>query len=755
MQILFLWTALLLLFSAGCKPHSTGKVISITNGKITLGFSGKTGDLISFRDKSYGQEFLDQNISGGSLWEIDIRQGGKTVPVICTAPRNFQYLRSGSRSLILLWNDFPENKDLEIRAVIRLDEKQPLSYWKIDVNGLSGKRLAGVVFPIISGIRDLGDEVLAVPSWMGQIMRNPRANLSKIKNRDKKFEWDYPGPLSMQCFALYNKNKCGLYASCNDTLNYRKSFSFALDTMNTLVYKVINYPESDSSLKKYTPSYEAAIGSFKGDWITAAKQYREWAERQNWCRESRFKKGLTPFWLEKTALWIWNRGRSENVLTPAADMKKRLHLPVNVFWHWWHGCSYDDGFPEYFPPREGKKSFIRAMEEAHEKEIRAIVYMNALQWGTSTKSWKTEQASHYAVKDINGHLRSHVYNIFTGNALANMCVATPFWREKYASLAKRAISTYHTDGIYMDQACLNRACYDRDHGHPVGGGNYWVRSFGELTRQIRSGVTKNDSIVLAGEGGGESWLPYLDAFLTLQVSRERYAGIGGWETIPFFQAVYHEYAITYGNYSSLLIPPYDELWPKEFAPKDPLKLLNEDYNKQFMMEQARSFVWGMQPSIANYEKFLASEREEEIGYLISLARVRYRALKYLLYGKFARSPQTDMPEEELKISRLSIYAGKTGKSVTSFLKRFPMVYTGTWQSDDNSMGIALASISEGPYDMSFNFSAGDYGLPEAGEVYLIDSNGRKKITGYADGQIQIRYTLPPKSVCIIEITKEE
>jgi hypothetical protein len=66
-------------------------------------------------------------------------------------------------------------------------------------------------------------------------------------------------------------------------------------------------------------------------------------------------------WLENTALWIWNRGKSDNVLMPAEDLKKRLGLPVSVFWHWWHGCSYDDGFPEYMPPREGKRSFISAI----------------------------------------------------------------------------------------------------------------------------------------------------------------------------------------------------------------------------------------------------------------------------------------------------------------------------------------------------------------------------------------------------------
>ena len=66
-------------------------------------------------------------------------------------------------------------------------------------------------------------------------------------------------------------------------------------------------------------------------------------------------------------------------------------------------------------------------------------------------------------------------------------------------------------------------------------------------------------IVLAGEGCGEAWLPYLDLMLTLQVSRERYSPPNDpWEVIPFFQAVYHPYAVTYGSYSSLTMPPYDE-----------------------------------------------------------------------------------------------------------------------------------------------------------------------------------------------------
>ena len=331
--------------------------------------------------------------------------------------------------------------------------------------------------------------------------------------------------------------------------------------------------------------------------------------------------------------------------------------------------------------------------------------MNVLQWGTSTASWKNENAASYAVKDINGKMNSHVYNVFTGKSLTSMCVATQFWKDKYASLCDSAINNYHINGIYMDQTCLSRVCYDTSHGHPLGGGNYWVNNFAKLEHQIRSKITQKNQPVLAGEGCGEVWLPYLDVFLALQVSMERYAGVGGSEPIPFFQAVYHQYGITYGNYSSLMIPPYDELWPKEFAPANPKQLLDRSFNKQFLMEQARSFVWGMQPTIANYQTILDSEREEEITYLINLARVRYQGLKYLLYGKFLRSPDIEFPKQELNISRLSIYAGRKGETVTTFQKSYPLIYSGTWKSDDNQIGIALASISDDPFGVNVSFES--------------------------------------------------
>jgi hypothetical protein len=333
-------------------------------------------------------------------------------------------------------------------------------------------------------------------------------------------------------------------------------------------------------------------------------------------------------------------------------------------------------------------------------------------------------------------------------------MGTKFWKDKYSSLCDSAVNTYQTNGVYMDQACFSFLCYDKTHGHPIGGGNYWLKNFGELTKQIRSKFPKNKDVFLAGEGVNEAWLPYLDAFLTLQVSMERYAGDNGWEPIPFFQAVYHQYAITYGNYSSLIVPPYDELWPKEYAPKDPLALLDESYSKQFLMEQARSFVWGLQPTISNYQSFLSSKRKKEIDYLLNLARVRNHGLKYLLDGKFLRSPKIKIPEAELEMSRLSIYAGKTGNTVTAFKKTAALIYSGTWRSDDNQVGIALASISDNPHHIDLMINSEDYHLSSSGRVNIIDANGVKYLADYDNGKIQISYTLQPRQVCIIEIEND-
>lgn len=744
--------SILFFFLSSCNNKESN--ICLDNGNMELAFNFKSGALVSFRNLADSCSFFEEEMSSVSPWEIELQDASVITTIDINSASRFRHWNPNDTTLILEWDQFRDLKleNLSVTALVNVDKNNPMSFWRISLAGTKGLQVNKVAFPRIKINETEGDEFLAVPEWMGQVIKGPREYLSGFKTNIKKFEWSYPGPLSMQCVALYTPAKRGFYAACNDTMAFRKNMAFTLDSAGNLLYQLNSFPPADTSSAYYEPSYSAIVGSFRGDWITAASIYREWGAKQKWCRESRFANNKTPAWLEKTSLWVWNRGKSSNVLVPASDIQKRIDLPVSVFWHWWHGCSYDDGFPEYIPPREGKRSFLSAMSTAHENGINAIVYMNQALWGTTTESWKNEGAEKFAAKDPDGKNLTHVFNIFTGKPTAYMCMATQFWKDKYSSLCDSAVNTYTADGVYMDMACLNTMCFDRSHGHPVGGGNYHLQNFGKMTALIRSKINDKENLVLAGEGAGEVWLPYLDLFLTLAVSKERYAGPGAWETIPFFQAVYHQYSVTYGNYSSLLVPPYDELWPKKYAPKEPLKMLDKAFSKQFLMEQARSFVWGLQPTISNYQSFLASERKVEIDFLIDLVKIRNQGSEFLLHGKFLRTPSFTIPIKEIDISRLSIYAGKMGESVTSFKGSFPMVYSGTWQSESKNIGIALASISDEPFRINFSIISTDYELASSGSLYVIDSIGRRYISSYSKGEISVDYTLKPKGLCIIEIT---
>jgi len=162
------------------------------------------------------------------------------------------------------------------------------------------------------------------------------------------------------------------------------------------------------------------------------------------------------------------------------------------------------------------------------------------------------------------------------------------------------------------------------------------------------------------------------------------------------------------------MPPYDELWPAEFAPKEPLALLDRKYSRQFYLEQARAFVWGQQPTLANFLPAHLEQRSEEIEYVMRLARVRSHGAKYLLHGEFLRPPELGVPEVTSDFSRLSIYAGQKSR-LTSYTKRHPL---------------ALASIADGPLSLSFALDPEYYGLPKQPKAYRIDETGRRPMSSW-------------------------
>jgi hypothetical protein len=242
--------------------------------------------------------------------------------------------------------------------------------------------------------------------------------------------------------------------------------------------------------------------------------------------------------------------------------------------------------------------------------------------------------------------------------------------------------------------------------------------------------------------------------LALQVSRERYsAPTDPWDVIPFFHAVYHPYAVVYGNYSSLVMPPYDDLWPAEFAPAEPLALLDRKFSRQFYLEQARTFVWGQQLTLANFRPILLEERAEEMDYLMRLAHVRSRAAKYLLHGEFLRPPLLNALEVTSDFSRLSIYAGQKDR-LTAFQRSHPQALAGAWRAADGDVAIALASVADEPLSLSLKLDRDYYGLPQQPKVYRIDNTGRRLMEESVGGDSSFKVNLAPRDACVLEFCRQ-
>ena len=210
--------------------------------------------------------------------------------------------------------------------------------------------------------------------------------------------------------------------------------------------------------------------------------------------------------------------------------------------------------------------------------------------------------------------------------------------------------------------------------------------------------------------------------------------------------------MTYGNYSSLVMPPYDELWPPQFAPQEPLQLLDSRFRRQFYLEQARSFAWGLQPTIANFRASQLVDRPKETAYMMRLARIRARALDYLLYGTFLRPPELTVPLVDVDLSRVSIYAAQRGGPTVS-VARFPAAVAGAWAGQDSDVAIAVASIVDQPTSVSFDFDPRAYGLRGGGQIERIDETGRRPLGTFSGRVAPIRLELPAGGAYVLEFRR--
>ncbi|HOQ32167.1 MAG TPA: DUF6259 domain-containing protein [Candidatus Hydrogenedens sp.] len=681
-----------------------------------------------------------------SLWELKgndllLNAEGKNILFSFSSENNFKTFR---------WMLIPDNKNKdnapwEVSLQMKYTDGYTLEL--LFTCKTTQSLFDELTLPKINNVSMGPDAYLVIPYWMGEIY-DSRVYRDRNKGFKGERRWEYPGTLSMQWIGIYNSSDLGLCLWTKDTQqNFKSAYIHGDSEKGGMGWTHLFQEDKDG---EHHLSYPVCITAVQGNWYNMALLYRQWARKQIWAEESRKKQKQTAPWVEDTALWVWNRMESEKVLWPAMDLAKRLQLPVSVLWHWWHGCAYDIGFPEYLPPREGNVSFTTALENANKEGVHALIYVNQRLWGTNTRSWKEQEAERYAVINKDGHIHPEVYNIFQPFPCVPMCMGTEFWHKTLLDIMVPTWQDTVVAGFYLDQACASLPCFATSHGHIPGAKDFWMKGFQQLTSQLRTECKPRNSetVVLAGEGCGEAWLPYLDLFLSLQVSKGRYSGGDGWRPVPLFQAVYHPISIQFGNYASLTEPPYDTLWPKEFAPSEPLRTLDKKWNTQFRYEQACAFVWGQQPMIANYKKELWNERKEELEFVLKLATLRYKFRDYFLQGELLKPLPEEMTDNWDEIC-LSVYAyRKEGGKI--FNRCGNLLLTMPWRTDSGKTALAVANADDKERLLEFTISSKDWMLPDEGKIIKHDVNNSVIAGSFSKGMIHFSQVIGKQDAALFE-----
>ncbi|NPV06412.1 MAG: hypothetical protein HPY83_00440 [Anaerolineae bacterium] len=726
----------------------------LRNRRLHLEWDDTTGNLLRLVDVRSGHNFASERAGGSSLWHLQLDEGP---PISAEDASTFEWQAlPGARKegILMRWRGFDARgqQDLQAEATVTLDD-DGLSRWRLSLRGLQAE-LRAVHFPRAPDLqRAAGQEVLALPVGSGRLIREPRQD----GRCSRGWTLFYPGPLTMQCMGLYSTSGPGLYLACEDGAGYSKAFVWDGNSdQATLGWAVLHFPSLPLEPGgQYVMPYDAVIGTFEGDWLTVAEIYRAWALEQAWARNSRLRQGAVPAWLRETVLWAWNRGTSHEVVPGALALKRASGVPTNLLWHWWHNCPYDVGFPEYLPPREGADSFRQAVVELQRSGVHAFPYVNGRLWGLRTESWVSEGAERGAAIGPDGSIYEEVYNTFTGAPMAPMCVAHSLWQDKIRFLLGALANDLGSPGIYLDQAAIARPvpCFNARHGHPLGGGNHWVRGYHRMMQGVREHFD-DGAVAVATEGCAEPYLDAFDAFLVLDPSIERYSATHSacshWEAIPLFSAVYHGHALAFGSYSSLTEPPYDEKWPQETAPSERLKLLDRKFSAQLRVELARQLVWGSQLMVANLRPEHWEQRPEELAFVSQLARLAHAAPMFLRDGTLVRAPHCDVPWLRLPFITLSIYERSAAEVVHE--RGVPAAIAAAWQAPDGSVALIMVNISDEPVGLDVPLDpAQQWGLAGRWQAAIHGAEGTEAVSGPFRGFTDLEVLLPPHSARMIEV----
>jgi hypothetical protein len=689
--------------------------ITLSNSSLRLEFEPKGMGLSAMVDLRSGANHIQPVKEKHLLWEIALARGTLIRKVNNNyAPCDYAVLESlpgGTQRAVMEWNDlrwWEENRVLTVRVTVDLPPDSGIAKWRIFVDNKSDYwGLWSVAFPFVTGFPEAGKYDLARPVFAsgGQLLR---AWSGKLQARHPAGRWP------MQFLAL-SRNRDSVYLATMDSSGYGKDFIVDSDEKDiSIVHYVEDMGVAGSDYPGY---YPIEFGVYQGGWLEAAQRYRRWALQQKWAQAGKLSQRADfPEILKNLGVWIlgdWKwagaEGSPEEMDAPLLQAQKTLGVPVGLHWYNWHHMKFDNEYPHFLPPKLG---FAERVKELVNQGVLVMPYINGSSADFNIPDF--DRFGPHAIVDEAGGYRMHFYSDGAGRLLS-MCPTQEYWQNAISTLVQSLVMDYGVNGVYIDQitAMEHELCFSKNHGHPVGGGHYWVDGNRELLAKVRNmSGRKGRRPVITSEGTDEVFLDLIDGYLTWAQPTDR--------EIPMMEVVYSGHTIFFGS---------------------PCDITKSD--RFFCYAQGQAFIDGRQNGWVSLDLF-KPENSVKAEYLRQCGRFRVATKRYLVYGRLLGplEPQNPVPtftEEGFGFEK-DIHRGTV-----------PAAEGRLWQDEDGRLGVFLANYIDEPVEFKYSIDPAKFGL--GGKRFEL-----KEITPEGSGPIstvtrtvQRSETLGPRKLKVMEI----
>lgn len=741
---------------------------TLSNDLVEWRFAAHEGRLTveSVIDRKTGTQFIESEVEApDNLWQVSLRS--PRWPAMLDETQGKLEAKQSATGIVFTWSGLPlGDEKATVTMAVELPAGSAMANWTIDVDhGSKGFGVWQVHCPRISNLRPLSDDpsknFVAIPTGHnggageGQLFKNPWETLEPVVRT-------YPCYIqSMQFNAWYGPD-AGLYLATHDGKMHTKGFlikpSATSGSTRALSYDVIHYP-ADSGVEgtEFHQSYPAVVGVFHGDWYDAARIYRAWALDQVWAQKGPLhqRTDISP-WLMRGAWWtvfalervddakgghlrrlarelpwdeVQRRSRQIDVEASVAKVKKAYDYfgyPI-LLWcnEWWEGGG--DVSPPRYVPMKGLKEMLA---ELHRQVPDAYFsgHMQAKRYSVQVAEYNDDVKAALE-KTPDGSLALEPMDACDkGDQHAYPCWATEFWQKDWQKRAADRVA-YGLDGFHMDELGSHTdftfQCFNREHGHPIGGGTLYADTRRNMVTLIRdSARTQRPGFALHHEAMCEIYIDVADAAEVCTSPSNN--------NIPLYEAVYHDYSFVMGR---RIIEWMDRnTYPMGARNGD--ELIDE-----FVSSYAETFVWGNQPSwtridIVDYAPKIAAVIKKTMD-------ARYRNLQYLNVGDMMRPLVVTKPLQTVeRIWRLNDTPQHT----------LPVILNSVWKAADGTIAIVLFNITTEPQAISYRSDLAEAGL-KGSRFKITRIDGAEPVAmGYADSdKLERTDTVEPYGLMILKV----